>query len=142
MFKWITKSRFRTAVAVLAFFSVFLVSASVTAIGYFSSARPLASAPPSVEEEGHAGGRSGGHVGGGGGGGGPQGLGSTYSALNIVAPITTLIAALGTISTMILAWRTDRRTAKESDLKIIQMQQQISELQSKLMASPPDHPQP
>jgi hypothetical protein len=41
---------------------------------------------------------------------------------------------MGTVSTMYFSWRTDRRTARESDLKVIQMQQQIVELQTKLIS--------
>jgi hypothetical protein len=46
--------------------------------------------------------------------------------------ITALAGALGTLFTILFAWRTDRRAAKESELKFVQMQQQITELQRKL----------
>jgi hypothetical protein len=57
--------------------------------------------------------------------------------LNIAVGI---ISSVGTISTVILAWRTDRRSAKEADLKLIQLQQQIIELQRKL--GTPQEPKP
>jgi len=41
--------------------------------------------------------------------------------------VTGCVSALGTVSTVVLAWRADRRAAKESDLKMIQMQQQIAD---------------
>jgi hypothetical protein len=49
-----------------------------------------------------------------------------------VALVTAIGSVLGTISTIILAWKADRRTAKESELKLVQMQQQIKELEAKL----------
>jgi membrane protein YqaA with SNARE-associated domain len=49
-----------------------------------------------------------------------------------IALTTAIGSVLGTISTIILAWRVDRRTAKESELKLVQMQQQIKELEDKL----------
>jgi hypothetical protein len=52
----------------------------------------------------------------------------------LVGIITAFVNVFGTISTVTLAWRADRRTAKESDLKLIQLQQQIAELNSKLNA--------
>ena len=54
---------------------------------------------------------------------------------NLLPVITGFISAIGTVSTVILAWRADRRSAKESNLKMIQMQQQIAELQLKLNSS-------
>ena len=50
----------------------------------------------------------------------------------LVGIITAFVSVFGTISTEILAWRADRRTARESDLKMVQLQQQIVELQMKL----------
>jgi hypothetical protein len=53
----------------------------------------------------------------------------------LVGIIAAFVSTIGTVSTVILAWRADHRTAKESDLKLDHLQQQISELQSKLSAS-------
>jgi hypothetical protein len=49
--------------------------------------------------------------------------------------VTALGSIIGTISTVVLAWRTDRRTAKEAELKLVQLQQQIKELEIKLATS-------
>jgi preprotein translocase subunit SecY len=54
---------------------------------------------------------------------------------NTIGSVAALIGVLGTISTVILAWRADRRATKESDLKVVQMQQQIKELEIKLNAA-------
>jgi hypothetical protein len=51
--------------------------------------------------------------------------------------VTAIGSLIGTVFTVIFAWRADRRTAKESELKLVQMQQQIKELKFKLNA-PPD----
>jgi hypothetical protein len=92
MFRWITKTRLRTAL-VLVFFLVVLIVSLLLIIGFHDVAT--------------------------------SGIGA----------VTAIISAAGTVSTVILAWRADRRSAKESDLKVIQMQQQIAELESKLKAS-------
>jgi hypothetical protein len=55
---------------------------------------------------------------------------------SITGAVTAFGGLLATFSTAILAWRTDRRTAKESELKLIQLQQQITELEGKLRTSP------
>ena len=64
------------------------------------------------------------------------------SPVNVIAltgMVTAVGSVLGTFSTVFLAWRADRRTAKESDLKLVQLQQQIKELELKLKAQP-DNP--
>jgi hypothetical protein len=94
MLTWITKSRFRTAIAILLFLGLFIVSAF-----YFFLLHDSSTAGISL--------------------------------------ITGIVSAIGTISTVILAWRADRRSARESDLKMIQLQQQIAELQRKLDAPKP-----
>lgn len=50
--------------------------------------------------------------------------------------VTAVGSVVGTISTIILAWRADRRTARESELKLLQLQQQIRELELKLPQAP------
>ena len=68
------------------------------------------------------------------------GIGRTEDAMpatNLIAltgMITAVGSVVGTISTMVLAWRADRRTAKEAELKLVQLQQQIRELELKLTA--------
>jgi hypothetical protein len=57
---------------------------------------------------------------------------SKLKDLHVVAAITGMV---GTISTVVLAWRTDRRTAKEADLKLVQLQQQIREHELKLISA-------
>lgn len=52
----------------------------------------------------------------------------------LLALIGVLVSIIGTVSTVILAWRTDRLTATESELKVLQMQHQIDELQRRLNA--------
>jgi len=51
--------------------------------------------------------------------------------------VTAIGSVVGTISTIYLAWRADRRTARESELKLVQMQQQIRELEAKLSEQTP-----
>src|SRR5277367_165958 len=48
---------------------------------------------------------------------------------------TLIVSVIGTASTIFFAWRSDRRAAKESDLKTVQMQRQIAELELKLKAA-------
>jgi hypothetical protein len=59
---------------------------------------------------------------------------ASSSPVPLISLATMLISFMGTVSTMYFSWRTDRRTARESDLKVIQMQQQIVELQTKLIS--------
>jgi len=61
--------------------------------------------------------------------------------------VTAIGGVIGTISTIILAWRADSRTAKESELKakeselkLVQLQQQIKEMELKLNASADSKP--
>lgn len=61
--------------------------------------------------------------------------------------VTAIGGVIGTISTVILAWRADRRTAKESELKakeselkLVQLHQQIKEMELKLNASADSKP--
>jgi hypothetical protein len=110
MIKWLTKSRLRTALVTLGFFTVFLISFG------FAIFWPLLH--PHVFSAGAT----------------PHSAPSGFlQALTAYVPsITAIVTAIGTISTLILAWRTDRRTAKESELKMIQLQQQIAEMQIKL----------
>jgi len=54
------------------------------------------------------------------------------SPAQLVASMTAVASLIGTFSTMILAWRADRRATKEAMLKTQQIQQQIVELQMKL----------
>jgi hypothetical protein len=35
--------------------------------------------------------------------------------------VTATVSGVGTISRMVLAWRADRRTAKEAELKLVQL---------------------
>jgi len=55
---------------------------------------------------------------------------ASYGSTTAISPSTDLIALagmvtaigslIGTISTVVLAWRTDRRAAKEAELKLVQ----------------------
>jgi hypothetical protein len=87
MFRWITKSRLRTSIAIVLFGFLFIAGVVIDVVTHPSQAAVVTSL------------------------------------------VTTIVSAVGTISTVFFAWRTDRRTAKESELKLIQMQQQILELQ-------------
>jgi hypothetical protein len=42
-----------------------------------------------------------------------------------VSVCTAVISAIGTISTIILAWRSDRRDAREKELKIAQLEREL-----------------
>ena len=101
MFRWITNSRLRTALAILFFCFLFALSiALIFSESVFGSSLGVALSPPGLTP--------------------------------IVGLLTAVASLVGTISTVLLAWRADPRTAKESDLKLIQLQQQIVELQLKL----------
>jgi len=50
----------------------------------------------------------------------------------LIPSSVAIIAAVGTVSTMVLGWRADRRAANESELKLLQLRQQIAELEMKL----------
>ena len=54
---------------------------------------------------------------------------------NGLSLLTSTAGLLGTISTLILAWRADRKATSEEALKLIQLQQQITELQNRLRAA-------
>jgi hypothetical protein len=45
--------------------------------------------------------------------------------LVLVSAFTALISAIGTISAVILAWRSDRRDAREKALKIAQLEREL-----------------
>jgi hypothetical protein len=51
--------------------------------------------------------------------------------------LTAIISAIGTISAVLLAWRSDRRNAREQALKIAQLEQQLEAAKSKPAALPP-----
>lgn len=53
----------------------------------------------------------------------------------ITTTITALVGALGTMAALIFSWRSDRRATKEAELKVVQMEQQILELERKLKDS-------
>jgi|SRR5271157_594935 len=98
MFRWLTKSRLRTALAVLFFCLAFAISLPLIFLAFVADVRLV----------------------------GPAQI------VPITGLVTAFVSLIGTISTVILAWRADRRTAKESELKLIQLQQQIAELQGRL----------
>ncbi|HSY36312.1 MAG TPA: hypothetical protein VK814_11230 [Acidobacteriaceae bacterium] len=102
MFRWTTQSRLRTALAIIFFVALFAVSVVLLAWSFAFHATAFP---------------------------GPFGSSGLTGILGLTAAVVSI---LGTISTVILAWRADRRTAKESDLKVIQLQQQIAEMQEKL----------
>lgn len=54
------------------------------------------------------------------------------SLLVALTAMTAIGSLIGTVSTVLLAWRADWRTAKECDLKLVQLQQRIKELELKL----------
>ncbi len=60
---------------------------------------------------------------------------SSSDLIALAGMVTAIGSVIGTVSTVVLAWRTDRRTAKEAELKLVQMQQQIKELETKLATS-------
>jgi hypothetical protein len=101
MFRWITKSRLRTALAILFFCLAFVISIPLVLFTFAADA----------------------HV---------VGVGNF---VGIAGMVTAIVSLIGTVSTVILAWRSDLRTAKESVLKLTQMQQQITELELKLKKS-------
>src|SRR5215213_924637 len=49
-----------------------------------------------------------------------------------VSVCTAVISAIGTVSTIILAWRSDRRDAREKELKIAQLERELE--------APKEHP--
>jgi hypothetical protein len=99
MFRSLTESRLSTALALVFFVFVFLISVSFVVLDANSYGLP--------------------------------------SLTTVITIFGSVIGSVGTICTVILAWRADRRTARESDLKVVQLKQQITELQRKLNASPP-----
>jgi hypothetical protein len=56
-----------------------------------------------------------------------------FDVLKLIPLITGIVSAIGTLSTVILASRTDKRSAKESELRLLQMQRQIAEMQAKII---------
>lgn len=57
-----------------------------------------------------------------------------YAAL--VSTIALVFTAIGTVSTMIIAWRAERRNAEESKLKMEQLKLQLAEANAKLIEQP------
>jgi uncharacterized membrane protein YidH (DUF202 family) len=102
MLQWITKSRLRTALAILIFIIAFAISIPLILQGFSADLAPSNGQKITI----------------------------------LVGIITAFVSAIGTVSTVILAWRADRRSTRESDLKILQMQQQIAELETKLRTLP------
>jgi hypothetical protein len=47
------------------------------------------------------------------------------SIITLVAVCTAVISAIGTISTIILAWRSDRRDEREKELRIKQLEREL-----------------
>lgn len=99
-FQRITKSRLRTAFAIVALFAFFLLSIPLLLFGLFADVST-----------------------------------STTHLVAIAGLVTSVGSVIGTASTMVLAWRSDGRAAKESELKLVQLQQQIKELELKLNSS-------
>ena len=113
---WLIQSRLRTALAVLMFAATLVVSIRILWDGVSKWV---------FEHTGLI-------LGGGGGGGRVDQTTLAISAL------TALTGLLGTVSTLVLAWRTDRRSTAESRLKLVQMEQQILELERKLKSDGKD----
>ena len=63
---------------------------------------------------------------------------NTSNLLALASLLTAICTAGGTISTVILAWKADKRAALESGLKIAQLQQQIVDLYARLQVGKPD----
>jgi uncharacterized membrane protein (DUF106 family) len=64
---------------------------------------------------------------------GSWGLHQDYSAIPVITGlVTALLSLIGMISTLVFAWRADRRMIGESDRKLSELQKQIAELQRKL----------
>jgi len=98
MLQWLTKSRLRTALAILPFGAAFVLSilmwAHVEASGLCAVFR--------------------------------------MDFIGLTGLVMAVGSVVGVISTVVLARRADRRTAKEAELKLIQLQQQIRELETRL----------
>jgi cell shape-determining protein MreC len=105
MFQWLTRTRLHTALVILFFGVAFLISMAL----FFRAPNPRDIAEFTGDK-------------------------LSVNWLAIAAMITAVVSVVGTVSTMVLAWRADLRTAKESALKLVQLQQQIKELESKLAA--------
>jgi|SRR5450631_3223290 hypothetical protein len=98
---WMTRSRLRTALALLFFLSLFGLS--------LKWMFPRHVTPPPVEN--------------------PEFLpDSAKGGHELLPTLTAFVSLVGTVSTVILAWRADRRATKESNLKLMQLEQQISTL--------------
>lgn len=126
MIRWLGDSRFRTSI--IAFFggAIFVGSVSSTGIVqdfvfslfYYGWQRllPLAQvwgARPQAAE--HA---------------------SNAASVALITGLSTAFVSLvGTLSTIVFAWRADRRAEREGAMKLIQMQQQIRELENRLSES-------
>lgn len=55
-----------------------------------------------------------------------------YASLQVwTLAVAAVISSVGTISTIILAWRSDRRSAREQALKIEQLEHELKELRRK-----------
>jgi uncharacterized membrane protein (DUF106 family) len=64
---------------------------------------------------------------------GSWGLHQDYSAIPvIIGLVTAAVSLIGIISTLVFAWRADRRMIGEPDRKLCELHKQISELQRKL----------
>jgi hypothetical protein len=71
----------------------------------------------------------------------PRGVSSVPLSSNVtilITAVTAIVSAIGTISTIILAWRSDRRDAREKELKIAQLEQELAASKEKPPLPPPD----
>jgi len=110
MLRWITKTRLRTVLAMLV--AIFGPAILVAAI-YFLWGLISHNAGPAAETGGEL-------------------SASSSSIAAVVLVLTSITTVCGTISTVILAWKADRRASEEAHLKNLQLQQQIIELQQRL----------
>jgi hypothetical protein len=107
MIQWLLKTRFRIALVFLFFFVIFSIGFSRMKIDVENKPQHTTIGESSA----------------------------IVSQINSLDGAVAFIGMCGTLSTVILTWRADRRATKESDLKTQQMQQQIAELQMKLNSS-------
>jgi hypothetical protein len=123
VFEALAKSRLRVAVAMLFFLVVFLVSVARTGPGPATREIPSGTAGRVLSELEKR------QI--------PPPENRSFAINATIALITAIISGLGTISTLVLAWRADKRASKESELKVTQLQQQVLELQLKLEDAKP-----
>jgi hypothetical protein len=114
--RWLTDSKFKVAMTTLIFFVVFTFSV----INILEKERQEWGGSGQQHQQAHD-------------------QDQTASPLTY---LSTVIGLFGTLSSVALAWRSDRRTARESDLKMTQLRQQIAELELEIKATQPGPAEP